>query len=59
MNKTKIIAKNYINEMIELHGCNYKALKKAILENCVNSRYVRASNLEITYIWDEFNKKFK
>ena len=50
-NQTYKMAKEYVNQMIELYGPNYLRIHKAILDNCVNSKYSRQSNDFVTYVW--------
>ena len=57
--EAQILAKKYIKEMIKIHGNDYKTVRKAILNNRINSYYGRTSNLETHYIWEELNNHFK
>ena len=58
-NKTYQSASKYVEEMIDLYGPKYSNIHKAILDNCVNSEYVRYSNDFVTYVWQVLNKKYE
>ena len=45
--------------MIDLYGPKYSNVHRAILDNCVNSEYVRYSNDFVTYVWQVLNKKYE
>jgi len=55
-NKTYQSASKYVDQMIDLHGSN---ARKKILDNCVNSRYVRNSNEFVTYVWQILNNRYE